>query len=146
VFAVPIAVLGGLIGLGGAEFRLPVLVGPLRYSARQAVPLNLLVSLVTIVVSLVTRGATLSLASLAPLAVELVALIAGGVVAAFFGAAWASRFSEARLRQVILVLLVLVGVALIVEAFLPGDVTGLVPPDPLIRGRGCGLWPRHRPV
>lgn len=28
-FAVPIAVLGGQIGLGGAEFRLPVLVGPL---------------------------------------------------------------------------------------------------------------------
>ena len=26
--AVPIAVLGGLIGLGGAEFRLPVLAGP----------------------------------------------------------------------------------------------------------------------
>jgi hypothetical protein len=37
-YAVPIAVLGGLIGLGGAEFRLPVLAGPLGYSARRAVP------------------------------------------------------------------------------------------------------------
>ncbi|MGH2403190.1 MAG: sulfite exporter TauE/SafE family protein, partial [bacterium] len=39
-YAVPIGVLGGLIGLGGAEFRLPVLAGPLGYSAREAVPLN----------------------------------------------------------------------------------------------------------
>ena len=36
--AIPIALLGGLIGLGGAEFRLPVPAGPLRYAARQAVP------------------------------------------------------------------------------------------------------------
>lgn len=31
-YAVSIGVLGGLIGLGGAEFRLPILAGPLRYS------------------------------------------------------------------------------------------------------------------
>jgi hypothetical protein len=49
------------------------------------------------------------------------------------GAGWASRVSEARLRQVILVLLVLVGIALIVEVFLPGDVVGLLPADPFIR-------------
>jgi uncharacterized membrane protein YfcA len=131
--AVPIAVLGGLIGLGGAEFRLPVLVGPLGHAARQAVALNLTVSGVTIAVSLVTRGATLSLATLTPLAGDLLALVAGGVVAAFFGAGWASRLSERRLRQVILVLLVLIGAALIVEAFLPGEVRGLLPADAPVR-------------
>jgi hypothetical protein len=36
---VPIAILGGLIGLGGAEFR-PVLVGPLKHAARQAAALT----------------------------------------------------------------------------------------------------------
>lgn len=41
LFALPIGVLAGLIGVGGAEFRLPVLVGALGYTARQAVPLNL---------------------------------------------------------------------------------------------------------
>ena len=35
---------GGLIGLGGAEFRLPALVGALGFTARQAVPVNLLCS------------------------------------------------------------------------------------------------------
>lgn len=50
--AVPIGLLGGLIDLDGAEFRLPVLAGPLRYPARQAVPLNLAGSLITVVTAL----------------------------------------------------------------------------------------------
>jgi hypothetical protein len=36
--------LGGLIGLGGAEFRLPVLVAALRFAPRDAVPINLAAS------------------------------------------------------------------------------------------------------
>ena len=35
-----IAILGGLVGLGGAEFRLPVLIGVFAVGARRAVPLN----------------------------------------------------------------------------------------------------------
>ncbi len=58
LYAVPIGALGGLIGLGGAEFRLPVLAGTLGYPVRQAVPLNLAVSLITIVASLAIRGKT----------------------------------------------------------------------------------------
>lgn len=50
--AVPIGMLGGLIGLGGAEFRLPVLAGPLGYPARRAVALNVAISLVTVIASL----------------------------------------------------------------------------------------------
>jgi uncharacterized membrane protein YfcA len=125
--SIPIAALGGLIGLGGAEFRLPVLVGPLGHDARSAVPLNLAVSLVTIVASLVARGATLSVTAVRPFSTELLALIVGAVVAAFFGAGWAGRFSEARLRQVILVFLTVIGVALIVEGVLPTGVPALVP-------------------
>jgi len=60
LYAVPIAVLGGLIGLGGAEFRLPVLSGPLGHPVRRAVPLNLSVSLVTLAVAFAARGRTLS--------------------------------------------------------------------------------------
>lgn len=46
--AVPIATLGGMIGLGEAKFRLPALAGSLGYAARRAAPLNLLVSLTTL--------------------------------------------------------------------------------------------------
>jgi uncharacterized membrane protein YfcA len=78
---------------------------------------------------------------------ELLEVEVGGVVAAFFGVAWATRFSEARLRRVILIVLVLIGIALIGEAFLPGDIQGLLPQHQLIRaaasivfGLGIGLF------
>ncbi|MCS7070621.1 MAG: hypothetical protein NZM00_03890, partial [Anaerolinea sp.] len=77
VFAVPIAALGGLIGLGGAEFRLPVLAGPLRYTARQAVPLNLLISLITVLISFIVRINALPAIDPGPLAVPVAALILG---------------------------------------------------------------------
>ena len=127
LFAVPIAVLGGLIGLGGAEFRLPVLAGPLGYATRQAVPLNLAVSLTTIAASLVIRSQTLSLASVAPFTPAILALIAGAVVAAVAGTALFGRLSEARLERTILVLLLVIGVALISEGFLPRAERALLP-------------------
>jgi uncharacterized protein len=125
--AIPIAILGGLIGLGGAEFRLPVLAGPLGYTARKAVPLNLAVSLATIITSLLIRGRTLSFAPLAPFLPPMLALIGGAVVSAFFGASVSGRLSNEQLERVILVLLIGIGCALIVEGFLPQDVTGLLP-------------------
>jgi uncharacterized membrane protein YfcA len=104
-----------------------VLAGPLRYSARQAVPLNLVISLVTLAVALITRGRTLPFASLAPFLPAICALIAGAVVTAFIGPALASGLSEARLEQVILVLLVLIGIALIIEGLLPQQLPGMLP-------------------
>lgn len=138
LYAVPIGLLGGLIGLGGAEFRLPVLAGPLGYPARQAVPLNLAVSLVTLAAAFVTRGRTLSFSPIAPLLPGILALIAGAVVAAFFGTALASWFSDELLERVILILLVAIGLALIVEGFLPQQMPGLLPPM-LIWHIGAGL-------
>lgn len=127
LYSVPIAVLGGLIGLGGAEFRLPVLAGPLGYAARKAVPLNLAVSIVTIAASLAIRAGTLSLAPLAPYVPAMLSMIGGAVVAAFFGPALASRLSDERLERIILVLLVAIGSALIVEGFLPQGIPALLP-------------------
>lgn len=125
-FAVPIAVLGGLIGLGGAEFRLPLLAGPLRYAAKQAVPLNLAVSLITVVTSLLIRANTLPLGAMSALYAPIGALIVGAVFAAFLGASLASHLSERRLEQTILVLLLAIGTALIIEAFLPQEGAGFV--------------------
>jgi uncharacterized membrane protein YfcA len=132
LIAVPIAMLGGLIGLGGAEFRLPVLAGPLGYSARAAVPLNLAVSMVTIAVSLAIRSRSLSLAPLQPFGPAIVALIAGAVVAAFAGTALFGRINDQRLERTILALLLVVGVALIGEGFFPFEAGGFLPRDPLV--------------
>jgi len=125
--SIPIAIVGGLIGLGGAEFRLPVLVGPLGYAARQAVPLNLAVSFFTLVVALLTRAGTLGLGGLAPFATTIVAMTAGALLTAWLGPALASRLSNERLESVILVLLLGIGAMLIVEPFLPFGPDALVP-------------------
>lgn len=127
LYAVPIGLLGGLIGLGGAEFRLPVLVGPLGYPARRAVPLNLAISLITIGAALAIRGSMLPFDAVVPFLPAVWALIVGAVVAAFFGTALVDRLSDERLERVILVLLVVVGLALIIEGFLPEGSSGLLP-------------------
>lgn len=125
--SIPIALLGGLMGLGGAEFRLPVLAGVLGYNARQSVPLNLAVSLATICVSLLTRGKTLSFTALAPFQTVILFLIIGAVISAFFGATWARKISNEQLEKAILVLLVSIGTALIIEGFLPNSIPALIP-------------------
>ena len=48
-------VLGGLIGLGGAEFRLPLLIGVFGLAALQAVILNKAMSLIMVVTALPSR-------------------------------------------------------------------------------------------
>ncbi len=125
--SVPIGILGGLIGLGGAEFRLPVLAGPLKYSAQRAVPLNLAISLITLAVALAVRGRTLSFAPLSPYVPAIGSLIAGAVITAFMGPTLASRLSKQQFERIILMLLVGIGTALIIEGFLPQQIPALLP-------------------
>ena len=127
LYGAPIGLLGGLIGLGGAEFRLPVLAGVFRYSAHRAVALNIAISLITVVSALLIRGGTLSFAPLLGLLPVVVAMILGAVSAAYVGTAVVHRVSERLLERFILVFLVVIGSALIVEAFLPQGVPGLLP-------------------
>ncbi|MCS6847957.1 MAG: sulfite exporter TauE/SafE family protein [Anaerolineae bacterium] len=144
--AIPIAALGGLLGLGGAEFRLPVLAGPLRYAAKQAVPLNLAISLITLLTALAIRSRTLSLQAVTPYSGPIAAMIGGAMVAAFVGATLAGRLSKRQFERVILVLLVAIGSALIVEGFLSEGIPMLIPDVTLARsiagllfGLGIGL-------
>ena len=146
LYGAPIGLLGGLIGLGGAGFRLPVLAGVFRYSARRAVALNLAISLITVVSALLICGSTLSLAPLLGLLPVVVAMILGAVSAAFVGTALVHRVSERLLERVILVFLVVIGTALVVESFLPQDVPGLLPDSLLVHlaaavifGLGIGM-------
>lgn len=114
-----IGVLGGLIGLGGAEFRLPVLHGLFRFPIHQAVRFNLLISLATVVVSLAARLALASFPALGPLAGEILAVAAGAVAAAWFGTGLLGRLSEHSLTLLISGLLAGIAGLLLVEAVLP---------------------------
>ena len=50
-----IGTLGGLIGLGGAEFRLPLLIGLFGFAALEAVIVNKATSLVVVASALLFR-------------------------------------------------------------------------------------------
>jgi uncharacterized protein len=111
--------LGGLIGVGGAEFRLPVLTGVLKRSAHQSVPINLAVSLVTLFTALVTRLRVLPDYPLAELLPVLLAMTLGAMLTAFIAAGYAVRIPAHLLEAWIKVLLMAIGILLILEGFLP---------------------------
>ena len=121
----PVGMLGGLIGLGGAEFRLPLLRALFAYPIRKAVALNLAVSLVTLLASLAIRLRLSHAEAIAEMAPVLGGMIAGSITGAWIGPTLAHRISAERLEHIILVLLVAIGLGLIAEAFLPHRAPGL---------------------
>ncbi|CBG69495.1 putative channel transporter [Streptomyces scabiei 87.22] len=107
-----IGVLGGMIGLGGAEFRLPLLISLFGFAALSAVILNKAMSLVVVLVALPARLAAVPAAELAarwPVAVN---LLAGSLLGAWAGASWAVRMRSSTLYKVLAALMVLMAVAL----------------------------------
>jgi uncharacterized membrane protein YfcA len=74
-WCVPIGGLAGLIGLGGGEFRLPVLMHGLRFDAKSAVPLNLMISFVTLTFAMVSRSGAVSVAAIVPYLPEVIGLV-----------------------------------------------------------------------
>jgi uncharacterized protein len=127
VCVLPIALLSGLIGLGGAECRLPLLAGPLRHPLKDAVPLNLAVSLVTLLSALAVRLPFFSLAPLHAFAPAVAAVTLGAIVAVSAAGTAVSRLTETRLAQSVLGLLLLIGLVLMSAALLPPSVPALVP-------------------
>jgi uncharacterized protein len=108
-----IGALGGLVGLGGAEFRLPLLIGAFRFAALEAVILNKAMSLVVVASALPSRSGTVPFAEVAYHWAVIANLLAGSLVGAWFGAGWATRLRAATLHVVIAVLLVMVALALL---------------------------------
>src|SRR5207253_34133 len=90
-WCVPIGGLGGLMGLGGGEFRLPVLMYGIGFSAKAAVPLNLLTSLVTLSFALAVRSGAVPFGAVVPYLPEMAGLLAGGMVSASYGAQLVNR-------------------------------------------------------
>lgn len=115
VFSSGLAVgtLGGLIGLGGAEFRLPLLIGLFGFEALPAVILNKALSLVVVASSLPFRAATVPLASLLQRWDVVVTLLSGSLAGAWFGAGWATRLKSRTLHRVLALLLLAIAAVLL---------------------------------
>jgi uncharacterized membrane protein YfcA len=109
-----IGTLAGLIGLGGAEFRLPFLISLYRFGALEAVIINKAMSLVVVMSALPFRTGTVSLATIAVYWPVIANLLGGSLLGAWFGASWATRLRSATLYRVIAVLLIGMAVILMV--------------------------------
>lgn len=81
-----IGTLGGLIGLGGAEFRLPLLISLFRFRGLEAVILNKATSLVVVATALPFRASTISFAEIGAQWPIIVNLLAGSLLGAYAGA------------------------------------------------------------
>jgi uncharacterized membrane protein YfcA len=108
-----VGVLGGLIGLGGAELRLPILIQWFRFEALRAVIVNKAMSLIVVMFALPFRAATVPFADLAAEWPVIVNLLAGSLLGAWLGAGWATRLSSQALYRVIALMLVGIAVVLL---------------------------------
>ncbi|NYI81262.1 sulfite exporter TauE/SafE family protein [Nocardioides panzhihuensis] len=107
-----IGILGGLIGLGGAEFRLPLLMALFGFAALQAVILNKAMSLVVVIAALPARAFAVPWDDVAGHWWIVVNLLAGSLVGAWAAAGWATRMHSRTLHRVLALLLVAIALVL----------------------------------
>jgi uncharacterized protein len=134
-----IGALGGLIGLGGAEFRLPLLIGVFRFTALRAVILNKAMSLVVVASALPFRAATVPFSAVAAHWPIIANLLAGSLLGAWFGASWATKLASHTLYRVIAVLLVGIASVLLIGHNVGGASAMLTGTPQLVAGIGAGF-------
>lgn len=108
-----VGALGGLIGLGGAEFRLPLLIGLFGFAAISAVMLNKTISLVVVASALIFRAKAVPVDLLLSNWHIAVNVLSGSLIGAWFGASWAVKMKSRTLYQTLAVMLVLIAAVLL---------------------------------
>jgi uncharacterized membrane protein YfcA len=112
-----IGILGGLVGLGGAEFRLPMLISIFGFAALSAVILNKAMSLIVVAFSFVFRSNEISYALLFDHSTIILSMLFGSVIGAWFGAGYAIKLKSELLYKIIGFLLLFIAVVLVLEHY-----------------------------
>lgn len=112
-----IGTLGGLIGLGGAEFRLPVLVGLFRLGTLEAIILNKAMSLVVVAAALLFRGGSITPSILMDHLDVVLNLLAGSLVGAWWAAGHAIKLPRQWLNRIVMTMLMGLSLVLLSEAW-----------------------------
>ena len=121
-FGFLIGLAAGLLGVGGGEFRLPVLICLLGFPVAIAAAANLLIGILTVTVGLAGR---LALGLFMPVILSLVvAMSVGSVFGAYAGASLTGKVKEKCLKAAVGVLLLVLGLKMIHGAF-------IAPPSPV---------------
>ncbi|KQY90742.1 sulfite exporter TauE/SafE family protein [Pelomonas sp. Root1444] len=134
-----VGILGGLIGLGGAEFRLPILIGLFGFVALHAVILNKAMSLIVVTSALFFRMGTVPAHEIAANWPSIVNLLGGSLVGAWLGAGWATKLSNRRLYQVISIMLLAIAVVLVFAHGVHSDGPLLHGPAQVVVGLVAGF-------
>lgn len=100
--------LGGLIGLGGAEFRLPMLITFFKFTALKAVILNKAMSLIVVAFALIFRFENISFSELIQHSNIIITMLIGSLTGAWFGAGWTTKVQSNSLYKVIAFLLLFI--------------------------------------
>jgi uncharacterized protein len=129
-----------------ASFRLPLLMHGIGFDAKSAIPLNLMVSLVTLVFAMASRSGAVSFTAIALHLPEMIGLAAGGMVSAVYGTRLVRRLTGEGLARLIALLLLGIGTLLLWEAAFPFQNASAAPADAMVRllvgvglGTGIGL-------
>jgi uncharacterized protein len=135
-----VGILGGLIGLGGAEFRLPLLIGLFGFAALGAVILNKAMSLIVVLTALPVRMAVIPYGDLSPHWNVVINLLAGSMLGAWMGATAATRMRAATLHRVLAVLLALIAVVLVTSHLGTIEEVGLGGASQVVAGVVAGYF------
>lgn len=134
-----VGVLAGMIGLGGAEFRLPILVAVFGFAALQAVILNKALSLIVVVAALPARLLVVPLPEIIDHWSVVANLLVGTVIGAWLGAGWATKMATKLLYRVLAALLVLIAIALVWSHLGTVGSLGLTGPTQVVAGVAAGV-------
>jgi uncharacterized membrane protein YfcA len=113
-----VGILAGLIGLGGAEFRLPVLVGFFNYRILPAIIINLIVSLITVTFSFIFRSGVVGLENVTAHLGVILNILAGSLIGSYLGVHYATRINERMLNRIVIGCLVFLSFVLIGHQFI----------------------------
>lgn len=131
--------LGGLVGLGGAEFRLPILLTVFSLAALSAVIVNKAMSLVVVLAAVPSRLSAVPLHEVAAQWPVVLNLLAGSLAGAWLGASWATRMATTTLYRVLAVLLVAIAAVFTAERYGSVSPLDLDRPVQLVAGVAAGF-------
>ncbi|WP_136419083.1 sulfite exporter TauE/SafE family protein [Herbaspirillum sp. ST 5-3] len=134
-----IGTLGGLIGLGGAEFRLPLLVGVFRLQTLEAVILNKAISLVVVAAGLLFRAGTIAPTALVSHIDVVLNLLAGSLIGAWWAAGHAITLPRHWLNRIVMTLLLALSLIMLAEAWAGRGAAGSPLFEPGLLRVGAGV-------
>jgi uncharacterized protein len=112
-----IGAVAGLLGIGGGELRLPVLVSFLALSIKVAITVNLAISVAVLVTSLVRRWQGGAFDDVSGWGALVAAVLAGNLVGAWLGVRSAHRARDPNLARAMRLYLFAIGLLFFYEAF-----------------------------